>query len=317
MRLAIKRIGLFIGLSAAGAVAYYAVQVFHDQDLSRYVSVRSLWAITIATAFYLSIIPISAWAWRLLLSDVGVARPWRELVEIMAITQLAKYVPGNVGVHLGRVGMTSASGIATKPVILSMLFETVLAIAAALAVGLVGTMTSGVGVRILHHDMGRGIAIAATAIAAILLTTLVARRWLRAWATRLLRNRGGHASGPLNLRFSTTMRALTAYTANYVFIGVGIWSMATILLPKQHHDGSLLSASFALAWVAGFFTPGAPAGLGVRESLMLGVLGFAYAKTDALVIIVALRLATMAGDAISFLCGYALLAASRSKARAV
>lgn len=307
-----RTIGLAIGAIATIALVWYAAGALRGQDLSRYASPRSAWAIGIAALCYASIIPVSAWAWRRLLRDLGVDRTWRELVEIMAITQLAKYVPGNIGFHLGRAAMAISKGMKPRPLVASMLMETVLAVAAALTVGLAGAGLSGRGAHLVGAEVRSGLELAAWMLAG-LLAAVVLLRVARPLVHRLAQRHLRPLLGGSTVRLSTALQAFVAYAANYVVIGIGIWCLAELLFPRQQHDVGLLCASFALAWVAGFFTPGAPAGLGVREALMLLVLGAAYAKPDALVIVIALRLATVLGDALSFLAGYALLLSSHRR----
>ena len=67
-----------------------------------------------------------------------------------------------------------------------------------------------------------------------------------------------------------------------------------------------LVAGFALAGIVGFVTPGAPAGLGVREGVMLLLLGTQYPAAEAGAIVVGLRLATTLGDILLFPIGLLL-----------
>jgi len=305
-----RKLGLLLGLGASVALVFYAKSALQDQDLSRYASTQSLVAIVAAAMCYSTIIPISAWAWRLLLKDLGIHRPWRELSEIMAITQLAKYVPGNFGVHLGRAGMAMARGIAGGALVSTMLAEVVLAIAAALAIGLAGISLSAAGTGAVQGDLRGALAIAAALAGIAFLLYLLLRHRVEL-LTRRIAVRRGWTLDRLLPRAPTMLRAFGAYSVNYLLIGAGVWAMARLLLPDVEHDVGLLCASFALAWVAGFFTPGAPAGLGVREALMIGILGFAYGQADALILVVALRLATMLGDTLCFVAGYAMSLSSR------
>jgi uncharacterized membrane protein YbhN (UPF0104 family) len=57
---------------------------------------------------------------------------------------------------------------------------------------------------------------------------------------------------------------------------------------------------FTVAWTAGFLTPGAPAGLGVREAIL--VLGFTplYGEAAAIGMAGALRIVSVIGDGLSF-----------------
>lgn len=311
-----RAIGLTIGIIATVAFAWYAVHALRDVDLARFTSTRALLGIAIAASFYASIIPISAWAWRQLLRGSNVRRSWRELVEIMAITQMAKYIPGNVGVHLGRAAMSVAKGIPGRPLGISMMAETLLAVTAAVLVGLAGIALSGPGSRVLADEIDASLWMTATAVVLILLLGLLLRFLLVPLIARFAPRHAwllsdGIAPDPIH-----SAQGFAAYTANYVFIGIGIALMSYVLLPGIAHDPALLCASFAIAWVAGFFTPGAPAGLGVREGLMLIILAGAYDKADALVIVIALRLATMLGDTLSFLAGYLLLLDSRKHSSA-
>ncbi|QSX36832.1 lysylphosphatidylglycerol synthase domain-containing protein [Shewanella sedimentimangrovi] len=75
----------------------------------------------------------------------------------------------------------------------------------------------------------------------------------------------------------------------------------------------LLTGSFALAWVAGFVTPGAPAGLGIRETIMVTLLEPAYGPGAALSLALLLRLITSLGDALAFLAGLWLNRRQRSR----
>lgn len=311
-----RMLGLAIGIIATIAFVWYAAHALRGQDLTRYTSTRSLLAIAIAALFYASIIPISAWAWRRLLHGLNAERPWRELIEIMAITQMAKYVPGNVGVHLGRAGMAIAKGIPSRPLVISILLETVLAVAAALAVGLAGVALSRPSSPILIEELRSPLWLAGSVIIAILVAAILLRFLASPLLNRFAPRHAWLLSGEMAPKAANAIQAFSAYAVNYVFIGIGISLMGYVMLPDTAHDPALLCASFAFAWVAGFFAPGAPAGLGVREGLMLIILGTSYAKADALVIVIALRLATMLGDTLSFLAGYALLLDSRKRATA-
>ena len=73
---------------------------------------------------------------------------------------------------------------------------------------------------------------------------------------------------------------------------------------RDHHIG-LLTGTFAIAWVAGFLTPGAPAGLGVREVILLKVLGNFYGTGVAAGITISLRVITLIADCLIF--GIALM----------
>ena len=64
-----------------------------------------------------------------------------------------------------------------------------------------------------------------------------------------------------------------------------------------------LAGVFAAAWVAGFVTPGAPAGLGVREAVLAGGLRPIYGPEVALALPLLFRMVTVTGDGVAFALG--------------
>ncbi|MDB5764637.1 MAG: hypothetical protein JWQ21_3632 [Herminiimonas sp.] len=307
-----RLLGLIIGLAAVIAFMGYTVKTLTIADISHYLTAPALGGILIAALLYATIIPVSAWAWKNMLADIGFPHSWRELSMIMGVTQMAKYLPGNVGQHIGRAAMSMTRGIAIQPFLLTVFSETLLALLAALIIGMAGAFFSQAGLASFTsaHQAIFVPLLVGVLIAALLLYRPLVPRLLKRFAPAY----GNSSLAGLLPHSSTLLKALAAYCLNYVMIGIGIFLMATVLLPEAKHDFMLLLASFALAWVAGFFTPGAPAGLGVREVIMLGMLSASYPGPSALLIIVAFRLATILGDSLCFLAGYAMLIFSRRAA---
>jgi uncharacterized membrane protein YbhN (UPF0104 family) len=62
----------------------------------------------------------------------------------------------------------------------------------------------------------------------------------------------------------------------------------------------------ALAWLLGYVMPGAPAGLGVRETVLVLGLGPALGEAEALVVALAYRFVTVVVDAVSAGAGFLL-----------
>jgi hypothetical protein len=99
-----------------------------------------------------------------------------------------------------------------------------------------------------------------------------------------------------------------------LYLGIfGLYGLAAHLLLRtvlgQPLGPSLLAltGAFAAAWIGGFFTPGAPAGLGVREALLVGLLTPQLGPEAALGLAVAFRLVTTLGDAVGFVAGLVML----------
>lgn len=62
--------------------------------------------------------------------------------------------------------------------------------------------------------------------------------------------------------------------------------------------------AYTIAWLAGLATPGAPAGIGIREAIALVLLGKWMEKDELLTAIVAGRMITIVGDLLFFLISW-------------
>ncbi|MEQ9122824.1 MAG: hypothetical protein RIM80_09710, partial [Alphaproteobacteria bacterium] len=89
--------------------------------------------------------------------------------------------------------------------------------------------------------------------------------------------------------------------AVFYVIGAQLWPSA----------GPYLIAAGALAWLAGFVTPGAPGGIGMREFALLMLLSGVGAEADVLLAAALLRVVTVAGEVLFYFGGRLALARAR------
>lgn len=303
-----KRLGHILGTLAALALAVYfvwfAVRSMDSQALASLNSPGLLAAVVVASLMYALVIPISAWAWSRLLARQG--ESWRvgRLAGLMGIMQLAKYVPGNVAQHASRAALALRAGMGGRALAVTVVQETVLATAASLMVGLPALALSAPGLTQIPEAARVPMLVAGAllGLAVLVLGSVTfepARlsghrsRWLRA-----LGGAGG-LPGP-----ATTLPAIAAYMVNYLVIGLGLWFVARAAVLPAQVDLALVTAAFSLAWLLGFLAPGAPAGLGVREGIMLILLAGAAPDTDLLLFVMLARAVTMLGDGLCFAGGW-------------
>lgn len=302
-----RRAGLAIGLLAGIASVAYIASFWRTQDLAVFASPAAVAAFGAAIPFYLIGVVATAWAWRRLLSDVGVASNWRELAGILAVTQIGKYLPGNVAQHVGRATISLGRGIKTAPLVVTVSVEMLLLMLASVVIGATSLLLSGRSLSVLPRDRGTTVVLAVVLVAFTLAGLLVARRI----APRLIARYAPAHAGAFNADTLPSARGLAAafaiYCLVYVIFGTGIALMARLLAPAAPQDAFLLIGSFALAWIVGFATPGAPAGFGVREGVMLLLLGSQYSGSVAAAIVVGLRIVTTLGDVLLLPIGYLLL----------
>jgi uncharacterized membrane protein YbhN (UPF0104 family) len=69
----------------------------------------------------------------------------------------------------------------------------------------------------------------------------------------------------------------------------------------------LICGAFVITWLAGSVTPGAPAGIGVRELVLLFLLKGLVLESDLLLAVLLSRVVTVAGDVLFFLAALCFL----------
>lgn len=291
-----RLVGLAIGLVAIALSILYVASSWRDQDLSVYASPRAAAGLALGIAFYMTGIVGSAAGWQRLLSNIGIRRTWRELAGVVAITQIGKYLPGNVAQHIGRASMALQKGVPPGAFVVTVGIEMLLLMLASIVVGTIALLLSRVSLSILGVDKAGAIVSIVACLIAAILGLLALRKFGPSLLVRLF-PKHAHAFDAGSLPSATSMQmAFACYCLVFLAFGAGIALMARLLTGDAAHDAWLLIASFALAWTIGFVTPGAPAGLGVREGVMLLMLGAGYSAADASVIVVALRMVTTLGD---------------------
>jgi glycosyltransferase 2 family protein len=289
-----------LGLLALAASLFYLgrVAVRHAASLPSVAwTPASLAALAGATGLYLLALLAGALAWFLLLRASHGSPPLRAVLVVCALGQAAKYVPGNVGQYLGRAVLARRHGVSLRDSAFTLVLETgglILAAAACAAFAAPVTLTAG----------GRIALLASAAMAAPCLLILGARFLDRhlpaAWRAKL-------GAGPLPVPSAATLAGcLALYAASFCCGGGAVHLLARGLFAAPPVSWTHAIPAFAFSWVAGFVTPGAPGGLGVREALLVGGTAPLYGPATALSTALALRGVSVLGDGLAFLAGLVL-----------
>ncbi len=251
---------------------------------------------------------MAAIAWIALLRCLGVRSSAVASAGVYLTAQFAKYLPGNVGHYVGRVVLAARHGQPTAVVVLGITLEFALLLAIAALLGL--PMLASVALRFAAplHDLpttgvlvlGAGVACAAAA-AVVLAARHDALAGIRARAAGLraaMLRPAGLAWFALSTLLSVLAFALTSLSLLALDDGLTDLSAGEFLR---------MASLFGVAWIAGVLTPGAPAGLGVRELILVqgltATLGGAHAVSTALLF----RLLTTLADATALAAGLGLL----------
>jgi hypothetical protein len=195
------------------------------------------------------------------------------------VAQLGKYVPGGVWQVMGQIGFARAAGVSISRATtgFAALAVTQAVAGATLSAGLAVTWTSAPTVLRL--------ALACGAFSIVLLD----RRWMVGAVKRVPRASAAHAEEVPDQR-----HILLAGVGSLVAIlALGV-SYALLLGGVEHVDdyGLVLFAE-AAAWTVGFLAIPVPAGLGVRELVLVAILQSSYPSSVVVATSVYLRLVVM------------------------
>ena len=223
-----------------------------------------------------------ALAWRDLLKYFGVSVSKRWAVWAYGISRLARYVPGNIFHLASRQAIGAGAGIPQWPLAKSAVWE--LGLIAAIG-GLFGCIF------LLLPDLSVGRALLILAALAV---------------------------GTLSLAFRADGRCLVRAVSGYALFlfvsGLVFAFVLSLTAPLDVVNATVMwpiVGAYIVAWLVGLVTPGAPAGVGVREVVLYALLNPLVSNSDLLTAIVLGRMVTVAGDLTYY--AVALGMTSRSK----
>ncbi len=273
VKLYLHWIGNFLAASGCVFVVLRLKDYSSDFDLSRFDSCAWLAFLLLALLYGLANFML-ALAWRNLLAYFGVEvyRLWA--TRIYGLTQLAKYVPGNIMHLAGRQVMGLSAGISGRALVKVSIWE----------LGLFSITGFFFIIIVIPHFFP--VVNIYTAIASFLSALLlmgVGLGWLLG----------------LNI-----LRAFEYYVTFLIISGLiftGVLSLVAGTSSLTVLIALMFSSSYVVAWLIGLITPGAPGGIGVREAILVVLLKGVAPEADLLLAVLLSRVVTVSGDVIFFL----------------
>lgn len=223
------------------------------------------------------------WGWILhgLGSRLAMPRAW----SIFSVTLLARYVPTNLALVVGRTAMGEREGVPKRVTLAGIVYQLGLTFAGAAAVG-------AYFVIVLPTLEGKPVRFAALALPVIALIALDPRVFHRL-ADFALRRLGrealpGSLSRPLVFAF-TAVSALS-----FAIAGVAVWALAEAIHGVAASDVPTVIGAYSVGYAVSVMTIVLPGGLGAREGAMVAALSPVMSLTVALAVAVAIRLLQVA-----------------------
>jgi glycosyltransferase 2 family protein len=219
------------------------------------------------------------WLWilRALGGRLGTARGW----VIWSVTLLARYVPTNLALVVGRVAMAEREGVSKRVSMASTVYQIGIALTGASAVGAYFVIA-------LPQLQAQPARFAALAIPVLGLIGLHPRIF-HPLADYVLRRLGREAL-PLSLPFATVVVLTLVGGVSFAIAGVGVYAFAQAIHGVAPGDAPTAIGAYSVGFAASVMTVVLPGGLGAREGVMVAALSPIMPLTVAAAVAVAVRL---------------------------
>lgn len=205
--------------------------------------------------------------------------PLRRMAKIFVYSWIARYVPGKVGYVIGRFYLGRTVGLSSPALVGSMAYEMVLLVVASLMLSSLMLVPS---LAIESQSVLVYLILLVVAVGGLVaLQPPLLRRALRI-VLRLLGREPTEAEWLLPPRRMAKVIAL--FVVSLCLSGTGFYLLIISLTPYSPRYLPLAVGAMTLAGIVGMISVFAPAGLGVREGLLVGVLQFTMPIELAVVI---------------------------------
>jgi hypothetical protein len=223
------------------------------------------------------------YSWKDLLRHFGVVIDFRLALRLYGESQLAKYIPGNIFHFVGRQVLGQEAGLAAWPLGKSVIWE----IGALIAAGCLFSIL----VTPYFHPQIPVIFAFLFFVAVVSAVMWISNRWFSRWVAQAIGR-------------DVVFLAMSAL----IFLAV-----LKLVVPAGSIQGPqavVVCGAYVVAWLIGLLTPGAPAGVGVREVVLYALLHPVVKETELLTVIIFGRIVTVSGDVLFYLM--AVLAKART-----
>ena len=228
-----------------------------------------------------------AWAWQKLLNWFGEKAGFTQCNAIYGRTQIAKYIPGNLFHLPSRHFAGNQAGFKHSSLAGAAIYEIIGLVVASGTIALIGILINDL-------DFGKSIILPVTIILVFILLLFGSQSII------IYFKLGQKIGFPARSILDGIKHLLPIWLIYILFFSVvsgiiwfisGISTGSWINIPFQ-----FIFSAYAISWLAGFITPGAPAGIGVREATMIVLLRSFIGEPASILIAIIARIIVTIGD---------------------
>lgn len=238
--------------------------------------------------------------WRWLMERIGASLGLGVSWRIWFLSNIVRYIPGNVWQYLGMAYLCHQEGIATATTLASIVLYQVVSVASGLA--LAGGIYLAAGqAPVLPREMPAW-SLAGLVIVAVVVCYPPLMNWVLRRIFWLLRREPVQ----VELALGDVARFFLHRAGVWVLQGLAFAILVRSIYPVDLADLPAVAASFVVSWVIGFLSLLTPSGLGVREAVQAGLLALIVPVPVAVALAFLSRLWLVAGEAVGAGIGLAI-----------
>lgn len=277
----LKGAGIVLGFAGIGFVIRKIIE-YSGQIIFSDISFKHLIVLSVFVLLYAGFNILLAIAWQHILVYLGIKTDRKTAIRVYGLSQIAKYVPGNIFHFAGRQAIGQSKGWPASPLARSVLWELgLLAIA--------GSFYSILLIPLLLHSSVSIILSTVVFLLVVLVVAVAFRKWLNS-----------------EVAWAWCQHVLFLFMAASLFFGVFGVSSVGYAVNLNLSTYVLLVGVYVVAWLAGLVIPGVPAGIGVREAVFLWLLQNQLPAGLLLESILLGRLVTILGDVLFYFTSLAI-----------
>ena len=253
--------------------------------------------VSLGTAFLITIMAHiwSGWVWFWIIKEFNQSVNSRWAIRVYLVTNIAKYLPGNIWHFYGRITETKKVGVPLEIAVLSVLIEPLLMAAAALTFALVGSIQENLFLQFLCF---------------FAVISIVHPRILNPIIKYLVKIKLKFKKSDLDAvnELKLERYPIKPFLGEICFVllrGSGFLLTMLAFNTMEFNQILLIFSVFSLAWLLGLVVPGAPGGVGVFEATALALLEPKFSPGIVLSAVAFYRLISILAETVA--AGLALL----------
>lgn len=258
---------------------------------------------------YAVIVYISSYAWKTTLEFINKGKiPFHEIITVYAKSNIGKYLPGNIMQFVGRNILAGKLGFKQLDITFCTIIEIIMLVLTDCILSLIFALKSFK--RILNYVFYTINSSTVYGILIVLILLIAVAIWVLVKKTGIIKDyKQFFTKNFLKL----LCKLFCIYSITLIIPGIFLVLIFTLVLGSHVtlQTSMLIIAGYTISWVLGFVVPGAPGGIGVREAVLLLMLGPLFTNNIVLLAAIVLRITSIIGDLIAFLLSsYTLISKS-------